>query len=199
MNLQILYENGYYDRAPHAEDYQAGKCHVVEFAAVGRHFFICDLREAGFADEEAVRICQTINRLNRTRTVWPKANLTGIPRRCLMSENTTTEDIHARLTEAFLLNREQVRCSSMVLNFKCGGDINRKRIELILKDICSDNAILCGLDYVTAYLDNNDGIGTFGTKYLHTLCPLCGCRTSLSSLGLHMDKRCHQRKRRPKQ
>jgi hypothetical protein len=199
MNLQILYENAYYDRAPFAEDYRAGRLHLVGFAAVGRHFFICDLREAGFGDNEATRICHTINHLNRTKTVWPKANLTGIPAQCLMSKSTSTDDIRARLTEAFLINRDQVACCEMAFNFKCGGDDNRQRIESILKEMCSDATLVRGLDTVKVYLDNHDGMGTDGTKYLHTPCPLCGCRVSLSSLNSHIEKRCHQRKGKPEQ
>lgn len=153
MNPEILYLTGNYERAPYEEDYRAGTLHLVGFAALGKHFFRCDLWQAGFNDEDATNICNGINRLNQTRTLWPKARLTGIPEKCVRSSKCTTDEIGSRLTEAFLINRDQVRCPKMFFNFKCGGVINRQRIESTIKELSSDEALVRGLDQIQVYLD----------------------------------------------
>ncbi len=209
MVLKVIYEHGVHENAPFADSYRNGTCHLVEFAEAGRSFFKNHLLDAGFDDDTALRICGRINRSDRTLTVWPKANLTALPRRYLRSATVTTDELNARLTEVFRVHCERVRSPHLVFNFTCAV-LNKRRIEQIVKAAIRDEALVTGIQSVTIYFDHAEsGIGPDDQPYEKSdahmghymqvicFCPLCGGRIGESSLGSHMERRCHRRKTKP--
>lgn len=193
--------------APFADSYRNGTCHLVEFAESGKSFFNNHLLEAGFKKDEALRICNNINRSDQTMTVWPKAKLTALPRLYLRSATVSTERLKERLTEVFRIHCEQIRSPHLVFNFKCAV-LNKTRIEQIIYAIIQNDTLLNGIHSITIYFDHPEfGIGadnkicekSFAHRgnYMEVICfcPLCGCRLSESSLPEHIEKRCHKRKK----
>lgn len=97
-----------------------GSIHVVAFAEEGMSFFMGYCQFAlGFSLQQGVRFCNRINGDDETGTLWPRGNLTAMPKRFFRDENWDEDGFRRCLREAFVANRDHCKSNHLVFQFSC--------------------------------------------------------------------------------
>lgn len=118
--MQFRLTDPNHDYVPSLKDRQI---HLVGFAEVGMAFFRDFMVIAyGFSLEQAIAVCETINRADETGTIFPAGNLTGMPVRFFRSTMNERDMVEFTkcLRDAFNANRDHIRSTEMVFHFACG-------------------------------------------------------------------------------
>ena len=96
--------------------------HLVGFAEVGMSYFRSYLEFAfNFRLEDAIRLCERINREDETGTIYPRGYLTGLPVRFFRSplDEESTDQFRSCLRDAFIANRDLCKSQEMVFHYAC--------------------------------------------------------------------------------
>lgn len=111
-------------RTIHETDYipllKDGSVHVVAFAEEGFSFFkaYCEFA-LGFPIQQGVAFCNRINNADETGTLFPRGNLTAIPKRFFRDENWDEDGFRRCLRDAFIANRDHCKSKHLVFQFSC--------------------------------------------------------------------------------
>lgn len=102
------------------EPLKAGAVHVVAFAEEGFSNFKALAEFAlGIPIGQAVRHCDEINSKDETGTLWPRGNLTALPKRFFRDPDFDRDGFRRCLGDAFIANRDYCRSSHLVFQFSC--------------------------------------------------------------------------------
>ena len=115
--------------------------HYVGFAELGFAFFRSYLMFAfNYKLDEALRLCETINREDETGTIYPRGYMTGLPVRFFRSplNHSNINQFRSCLRDAFVANRDYCKSQEMVFDYRC--DISN-RDEIIDETIQMANEI----------------------------------------------------------
>lgn len=99
---------------------QNGSTHVVTFAEEGFSFFkaYCEFA-LGFSIQEAVGFCNRINDADETGTLFPRGNLSAMPKRFFRDELWDGDGFRRSLRDAFIANRDHCKSKYLVFQFSC--------------------------------------------------------------------------------
>lgn len=144
MHFRILEANAGLDYVPALKNKEL---HMVGFAEVGMAFFRDFLVYAfDYSLDDAIRMCESINRADETGTIYPRGYLTGLPVRFFRS--ALSEEHVARfrscLRDAFIANRDYCKSPEMVFHYACGIH-NRDVIideTILMADSINDDPVL---------------------------------------------------------
>jgi hypothetical protein len=97
-----------------------GSVHVIAFAEEGFSFFkaYCEFA-LGFSVQQGVAFCRKVNDADETGTLWPRGNLTAMPKRFFREEKWDETGFRRCLRDAFIANRDYCKSSRMVFQFSC--------------------------------------------------------------------------------
>jgi len=94
--------------------------HIVAFAEEGLSNFKALADQAlGIPIGEAVRHCNEINSKDETGTLWPRGNLTALPKRFFRDLEFDRDGFRRCLRDAFIANRDYCKSSHLVFEFSC--------------------------------------------------------------------------------
>lgn len=148
MDLEIIVPT-----EPYFEDLKAGKIHVVAFAEEGFSAFKASLEFAfNIPPLEGEALCKPINQLDETGTIWPKGNLTALPRRYFRTWVQDPAPLRRCLRDAFIANRDHCKCAVMIFDFTCGV-MNRSLLIETVESLYSSEFDQPPLERVLIYFD----------------------------------------------
>ncbi len=130
--------------------------HLVGFAELGMAYFRDYLVDAfGYKLEDAIRLCERINRADETGTIYPQGCLTGLPVRFFRAplDQRNILQFRACLRDAFVANRDHCKSHEMVFHYACAIS-NRDQIideTLLMAGTIDDDS---ALDMVTIVADS---------------------------------------------
>ena len=122
------------------EELKRGECHIVTFAEVGLSFFKAYC-EHFMSWDEIKHYADLINRSNETGTLFPKANITALPRHFFRESVTDSgngypeNDLRICIRDAFVAERDHIKSGFMILEFTCS-NISYKMVKSICKELC---------------------------------------------------------------
>lgn len=94
--------------------------HVVAFAEEGLSFFQCYCQFAlGLSIAQGVSYCNRINQHDETGTLFPKGNLTALPKRFFRNAEWDEEGFRKCLRDAFVANRDYCKTEHLIFQFCC--------------------------------------------------------------------------------
>ena len=124
------------------EELKRGECHLVTFAETGLSFFKAYC-EHFIQSEEMDIYAELINSSNETGTLFPKANITALPRHFFRESVTDSgkgypeSDLRICIRDAFVAERDYIKSEFMIFEFTCS-DISYKLVEFICKELCEN-------------------------------------------------------------
>ena len=97
-----------------------GAVHVVAFAEEGFSFFkaYCEFA-VGFSIAQAVKFCDRVNDADETGTLFPRGNLTAMPKRFFRDPQWDGDGFRRCLRDAFIANRDRCKSAHIVFQFHC--------------------------------------------------------------------------------
>ena len=124
------------------EELKSGVCHVVTFAESGLSFFrsYCDFAY-NISLDEIDKYVDQVNKANETGTLYPKANITALPRHFFREPITNStpgyseDDLKICIRDAFIVERDYIKSGLMILEFTCS-DISYELVYTICRDLC---------------------------------------------------------------
>ncbi len=122
------------------EELKRGECHIVTFAEFGLSFFKAYC--AHFMPwDEIKHYVDLINSSNETGTLFPKANITALPRHFFREPITNStpgyseDDLKTCIRDAFIAERDHIKSRLMILEFTCS-NISYELVYTICRDLC---------------------------------------------------------------
>ncbi|MBK8464932.1 MAG: hypothetical protein IPL32_03800 [Chloracidobacterium sp.] len=99
---------------------QNGSTHVVTFAEEGFSFFkaYCEFG-LGIPIRESVELCDRVNNADETGTLFPRGNLSSMPKRFFRDGTWDGEGFRRCLRDAFIANRDHCKSKHLVFQFSC--------------------------------------------------------------------------------
>ena len=98
-----------------------------------------------------------INRSNETGTLYPKANITAIPRHYFRESLTRKvypeNDLRICIRDAFVAEKDYIKSGFMIFEFTCS-EIPYKILESICKNLCEKEFISLKGQVVLRHNDN---------------------------------------------
>lgn len=135
------------------DDLKQGYVHVVAFAEEGFSVFKAYLEFAfGIGVEEGVELCNRINRADETGTIWPKGNLTALPKRFFREPLRDTKALRRNLRDSFVANRDFCKCHVLIFEFTCAV-MNSHEIYKQIEDIYRSEFDTAPLEKVVVHFD----------------------------------------------
>ncbi|MCE9616509.1 MAG: hypothetical protein K8T26_19720 [Lentisphaerae bacterium] len=123
------------------DEVRAGRCHIVTFAEIGLSSYsaYCELGYAIPRDEQVVH-AERVNNSKETGTLYPKANITILPRLLFREVAPATEELRVAIRDAFVAERDYVRSGLMILEFSCS-DVPAEQVTGICRELCAGEFI----------------------------------------------------------
>ena len=140
-------------QSSYLDELREGRVHVVAFAEEGfSNFKACMEFAFGMSVDEGVQLCDMINRNDETGTIWPKGNLTALPKRFFREPLQDPDALRRCLRDAFVANRKYCMCSLMIFDFTCAVE-NQRELTQITREIYSSEFDSSPLSEVVMHFD----------------------------------------------
>lgn len=134
-----------------------GKIHVITFAEEGFSSFCFFLEFAINIDKEnRYRLCDMINRNWETGTVYPKLNLTAIPKRFVREscplDSPRYDSFCKCVMDCFRVNQEYVKSNHLVFDFRCSAS-NVNKLNSIIKRVINEGTLVQYIEKIDLIVD----------------------------------------------
>lgn len=134
---------------------KSGAVHVVAFAEEGFSFFKAYAEFAlGFSIEEGVAFCKRINDADETGTLWPRGNLTALPKRYFRNPSFDRNGFRRCLRDAFVANRDHCKSDHMIFQFFCV-DSHLDEMFHEIESMAQAEFAQTGIAQITVHMDNS--------------------------------------------
>ena len=145
MKFRILQDNANW--VDWDSDLKKKALHYVGFAELGLAFFRGYLMSTFNCKlDEAIRLCDQINRKDETGTIYPRGCMTGLPVRFFRSplNHSNINQFRACLRDVFVANRDYCKSRDMVFDYRCAISNRDKIIDetIQMANGISDDPIL---------------------------------------------------------
>lgn len=145
MHFRILEANAELDYIPALKNKEL---HLVGFAEVGLSFFRSYLEFAfDYKPDDAIHLCEQINRSDETGTIYPQGYLTGMPVRFFRNSlnKSNIDKFKFCLRDAFVANKDYCKSQEIVFHYACAvsnRDVIIDETIRMAKTIDDDNNVL---------------------------------------------------------
>ena len=116
------------------KELKEGRCHLVAFAEIGMsNYSACCKSCYGIEEPEQKIYADKVNSADETGTLYPKANITILPRRFFRDRVPDGKALRTALRDAFVAERDHVKSGLVILDFT-GSDVS----AAMIRDICTE-------------------------------------------------------------
>lgn len=134
---------------------KAGSIHVIAFAEEGFSFFKAYAEIAlGFSLDDGISFCNRINDTDETGTLWPRGNLTAMPKRFFREPCFDRDGFQRCLKDAFVANRDYCKSTHVVFQFFCV-EMHTGRLFEEITEMARTEFAGSGIKHITVHLNDD--------------------------------------------